>query len=124
MKQGCKLSGEHGNGKTTLKITKGTMMIVFDKKVKSSSTNLLGVKFLREIPEAAMTNLHPGTSVKTSTLHNQLGHPSEVVTRATAKYLDIKVTGKLETCENCAMGKAKQKNVPKTNEGTSNTPGE
>jgi hypothetical protein len=124
MKQGWKLSGEKVNNETVMKLTKNSLTIGFDQKVKASTTDLLGVKFLRAIPEAAMTNLQPGTKVKTTTLHYQLGHPSEAVTRATAKYMDVNVTGKLETCENCAMGKAKQKNVPKVNENVSTVPGE
>jgi len=122
--EGYKLNGDLIGKDTILKVKKGSTVIAFDERIKGGSNDLLGMRFLREIPEAAMTNLEPGTNVKTVTLHNQLGHPSEAVTRITAKYLQVNATGKLPVCENCAMGKAKQKNLPKVSEGGSNIAGE
>ena len=124
MDKGCKLDGGKRDGKTVLKLTKGDMKIVFDQRIKTANMDLLGVKFLRVIPEAAMTSLAPGGKLKMSTLHHQLGHPSESMTRSTAKYLQIEVSGSMQPCENCAMGKARQKNVPKVNEHVSTIPGE
>jgi hypothetical protein len=46
--------------------------------------------------------------------HELLGHMSEDMTRKVAKHLGWEITkGTLQTCESCAIGKAKQKNVPK-----------
>ena len=38
----------------------------------------------------------------------KLSHPSEIITHATAKSMDIHVIGRLRPCENCALGKAKK----------------
>ena len=43
----------------------------------------------------------------------QLGHPNEQITRTTAKVFGIKLTSKFQKCEDCAIAKARQKNVKK-----------
>ena len=122
--KGCKFNGEKVNGAAVMTLTKGSLKIVFDQKIKTANMDLLGFKFARMIPEAAMTSLHPGNKVKTAVFHHQLGHPSEAVTRAMARYLQVEMSGSMPPCENCAMGKARQKNVPKLNEHGSKIPGE
>ena len=45
--------------------------------------------------------------------HEILGHMGEARTRATAKHMGFELTRwSLQTCELCATGKSKQKNVP------------
>jgi len=124
MTQGCKLIGERKNNETIMSLTKGAFKIVFDQQIKTGSVDLLGIEFLRVVPDAAIAALAPGQDIKTTTFHHQLGHPSEAITRATARYMQIHVTGTLPPCQNCAMGKARQKPVPKTNANTSKIPGE
>ena len=46
-------------------------------------------------------------------LHVALGHPSEAITRSTAKNFNIQVTGTFEPCEDCTLGKAKQRAMSK-----------
>ena len=41
------------------------------------------------------------------------GHPSEKMTRKTAEKIYAKLTGQLRTCEPCALGKERNKNVSK-----------
>ena len=41
-------------------------------------------------------------------LHVELSHPSESITHATIKAMNIQVTGTFKPCEVCALGKAKQ----------------
>ena len=66
------------------------------------------------------------TTMTIKKAHTVLGHMSEDTTRAAAKQLGITITrGSLDTCEACAIGKAKQKNVPKvSNQIPSTKPGE
>jgi hypothetical protein len=40
-----------------------------------------------------------------------LGHPAEDIVRKTADEMKLKVTGKFIKCENCAISKAKRKNI-------------
>ena len=57
------------------------------------------------------------TVVSVQQLHSRLGHCSEEATKKAAKQIGIELTpGSLGACESCAIGKAKQKNVPKTTE--------
>jgi hypothetical protein len=49
--------------------------------------------------------------------HELLGHMGEDMTRKAAKHLGWEITkGVLAPCESCAVGKAKQTNVPKKSE--------
>ena len=50
---------------------------------------------------------------ETNAFHKAWGHPSESITHATAKTEGIMLTGKFKTCEDCALGKARQMNVSK-----------
>jgi hypothetical protein len=44
--------------------------------------------------------------------------------RATAKSMDIKITGSMKPCEHCFVSKSKQKNLPKLTETKSTVLGE
>jgi hypothetical protein len=57
-------------------------------------------------------------------LHKAIGHCGEEALKITAKSYDWKLFGKLETCEDCAIGKAKQKNTNKEWLQGSKNPGE
>jgi len=54
-----------------------------------------------------------GGKIDINELHEKLGHPEEEVTKLTGNYMNLKIKGKMENCENCAIGKMRQKNVPK-----------
>ena len=56
--------------------------------------------------------------------HKQLGHPNLVVTRSMAKARDVSLIGTAEECYYCAVGKARQKNVPKATVKRASVPGE
>jgi hypothetical protein len=57
-------------------------------------------------------------------IHKILVHCGETHLKATANSYGIKVFGKLEACESCAISKAKQKNTNNVLTGSSNVPGE
>ena len=47
--------------------------------------------------------------------HAKFGHCSETLTRATAEHLKVSITRTpFQHCSACGIGKAKQKNVPKS----------
>jgi len=64
-----------------------------------------------------------GTKIDINILHAKLGHPSEEVLKSTAKYMKLQITGKFETCENCAVSKIQQKNIRKSPKEKSKIPG-
>jgi len=52
-----------------------------------------------------------------------LGHPEVEVTKLTGNYMKLKIKGKMENCEHCAIEKMRQKNVPKGPKEKSTKPG-
>ena len=47
------------------------------------------------------------------TVYCLLGHPSEAITRATGMKLGYRMSGSINHCDGCGIGKMKQKNVSK-----------
>ena len=47
-------------------------------------------------------------------MHRLLGHPSEQITRETAKQLGVELSGQWTPCEACSMAKARRNAVPKS----------
>ena len=45
--------------------------------------------------------------------HQMLGHPSEAITKTTAKLNEVELKGEFGVCEHCTVGKAQQSNVKK-----------
>jgi hypothetical protein len=100
--------------------------ICFDHRIETSNGFLLAAKFepVETMKETALASLKAGTNIKASDLHAKLGHVNDEYMRATAKAMGLEVTGTLKTCESCAIGKAKQKNLSKHDERQSTHPGE
>ena len=57
-------------------------------------------------------------------LHQELGHPGEDVTRATGKYMGLKITSTFNPCKDCGVVKAKQSKMNKGVTSKSKIPGE
>ena len=74
--------------------------------------------------EQAMINMEKGKNVSINHAHQMLGHDSEDKMRQMAKLLGWHLTGKLQRCENCAISKAKQKNLPKQTKNQAKERGE
>jgi hypothetical protein len=53
-----------------------------------------------------------------------MGHLNDDYIRLTAKNIGVEITGTLKTCEPCAVGKSKQKSVPKEDTRFVTVPGE
>ena len=60
--------------------------------------------------------IEPGKSIPIWKFHQIIGHTGENLLKTTAKYMGIKLTGKLEPCETCAQVKIRQANVHKKKE--------
>jgi hypothetical protein len=108
LKQGCKLSSEG----YLVSLRKGDFKISFDQIVRTKKGFLMGIKLEPRFKVAAMS-LMEGKSVSIVILHRCLGHPSEATTRDKAKAMGTQVKGALEKSEERALGKARQKNMPK-----------
>ena len=91
----------------------GDNQIIFDKEIINGSGRLLGVDIVPRITTEFAAITAPADLTKTyDYMHSVLGHPGEVRVKATATRLGYKLKGEVHTCENCAIGKSKQKNVP------------
>ncbi len=97
-------------------VSKGNLDLVFEQKLKRGDGYLLGciihpISVVRN--ESYLSEVKKVQKVNINKFHKMLDHPSEAKTKATAKSLGIALSDKFSTCNNCAMGKAQQKNVPR-----------
>ena len=120
IKQGCEVSSKG----LEMSIKKGGFEMKFDRITHTGNGFLMGVKMFPSSEVASVAAMPEGKAMSITTLHQCLGHPSEATTRATAKAMNWNLQGQLEKCEDCALAKARQKNVPKSNPKKSVTKGE
>ena len=118
--------GNDDNKNITLTI--GQKVIRFDRRLTTKSGHIQGVRVVPDIKRLKILReaerreraLHTADSnasrinVDIQHLHRSLGHPSIASTRATANANGWNITGTMGTCQDCAMGKAKQAKVSKT----------
>jgi hypothetical protein len=89
-------------------VEKGDQKIVFDIKIKTKN----GALFCANITRVGQHDEVAALTIQQA--HSQFGHVNEDATRKMAKALGLELTkGTFGVCESCAIGKAKQKNVPK-----------
>ena len=65
-----------------------------------------------------------GPKVQFKTLHHKLGHASRESVKATASHFGWELTGELEKCTACAVGKTKRKKLNRELQPKSSVPGE
>ena len=102
-----------GNKGRVIYLQKGDFKIAFDKVFETKTGFISGIDLKPRSDESAQAALEAGREININDLHQRLGHPSEESVRKTAKLLDLKVTGKFTKCENCAISKARRKNLNK-----------
>ena len=66
-----------------------------------------------ENEEKGNLSLEKGAKIDINDLHEKLGHPAEEMVKLTGNYMKLLIRGKRDNCENCAIGKMRQKNVEK-----------
>ncbi|KAG7355197.1 hypothetical protein IV203_004553 [Nitzschia inconspicua] len=89
--------------------------IRFDHRIETANGFLLAARFepMELQSESAHVSLKEGTKVQISKFHTMMGHANEDSIRLTAKHMGVILTGKMNKCEPCAIGKLKQTPVPK-----------
>ena len=98
--------------------------IIFDKEIINGNGHLLGVDIYPTPPASALTAFDHAKPVDINKLHEILGHANNQVIHATCHKYGIKHTNELQVCPNCAIAKAKQKNLPQRAEPKSTVKGE
>jgi len=76
-----------------------------------------------ENEEKGNLSLEKGAKIDINDLPEKLGHPSEEMVKLTGNYMKLSIQGKMGNCENCAIGKMRQKNVEKGPKEKSTKPG-
>ena len=112
----CKLSwGNNISSDEANNIVVTTLIgnIVLDCQIKTHDGWVAGVDFLQNVigEKAVSATVHMMQDI--NDLFAELEHSSEAITRSTAKNFNIQVTGAFKPCEDCALGKAKQRAVSK-----------
>ena len=88
--------------------------VTFDRRIKTKDDWVSGVDVKPITGEPAKKEqafVAAQVTCDINEYHRQLGHPNERITRTTAKAFGIKLTGKFQKYEDCAIAKARQKNI-------------
>ena len=103
--QGHKISSDDANN-----IVMNTPIgnIILDHRIKTCESWIAGVDFIRNIANKKAVSATALIKQDINNLHVELGHPSEAITRSTAKSFGIQFTGTFRPCDDCALGEAKQ----------------
>ena len=113
-----------GNDGIKIHVSKNDFRLCFDKVIKTRTGYVLGVDMIPLAPEVAAYAHASKSKFEVNKLHQVFGHCGEECLRLTAKAYNWDLTGKLDACVDCAVGKARQKNVNKSWTGGSKIPGE
>ena len=76
-----------------------------------------------ENEEKGNLSLEKGAKIDINDLHEKLGHTAEEMVKLTGNYMKLSIRGKMDNCENCAIGKMWQKKVKKGPKEKSSIPG-
>jgi hypothetical protein len=86
-----------------------TEKIYFDKVFKLGSGSLLGIE-IQTTPDHIAATAH---TLDINVVHDMYGHPNSQVLAATAAQYGFHNKNNLHVCSNCAISKAKHKNLHK-----------
>ena len=138
MRNNCDLLTETPDNTKVLKIKKNDVEYKFDRKVSKNANRgyLMGMEIVPdkidedenenekenknnnknkniEKQEKGSVSTEIGAKIDINKLHEKLGHMEEEVTKLMVNYMRLKIKGKMENCENCAIEKMRQQNVAK-----------
>jgi len=123
LKKGYKLS----NKGLSICLSKGDVSVTFDRVLRTANGSVSGIKLsIDKSPVAynTISNFRPAKSININDFHKMLGHCGSDRLQKTAKIHNLRLSGEFETCKECAIAKARQKNVNKEWKGGSQIPGE
>jgi hypothetical protein len=112
LKNGFKLSNKNEN----ISLTKGSASITFDRIIKSLDGTVSGIKMIyldSSTAYIAQNQLYSGKSVNVNKFHEMIGHCGLYCLKKTAQVHGLKLKGNFKVCKDCAVAKARQKNLNK-----------
>jgi hypothetical protein len=123
LKNGFKIVNEE----IIIHISKGSTTLYFDRVLKKNNKFVSGVR-INPISIKMAGNMINSKKYEVkfdiNKLHKAIGRFGQEALQIAARAYDWKLFGKIETCEDCAVGKAKQKNTNKQWLQGSKNPGE
>jgi hypothetical protein len=122
LKKGYSIS----NNDIIISLNKGSNKITFDRFFKAKDGTVSGILMKPCGNPVAYTVLNGVTKkgIEINDFHTMLGHCGSDRLERTARIYGFKLFGELKTCEQCAISKARQKNINKEWKGSSQIPGE
>jgi hypothetical protein len=114
------------NDKIIISLSKGLNKITFDRFFKAKDGTVSGILMRPCDNPVAYTILNGVTKkgIEINDFHTMLGHCGSDMLERTARIHCFKLFGELKTCKQCAISKARQKNIKKEWKGSSQIPGE
>ena len=95
-----------------LQLSKGSTTIKFDRIGETTHGGfLVGVEIARQTSNTNLAMMDKHQRIDVNELHKSLSHASEVAIRNTATMFGWILKNTFKPCEDCAIAKAKQKNI-------------
>ena len=103
--QGNSISSDHQNN---ILVSSMSGDIILDCQIKTHDGWVARIEFIQETQDKRAQSVMAPCNKNINDLHVELRHPSKTISHATAKALNIQVTGTFKPCEDFNLGKAKQ----------------
>jgi hypothetical protein len=123
LKKGFDLS----NKGLMISLKKGSVSVTFDRVIKTVNGSISGIKMITYDPSVAYLAKGSLTAIKeidVNKFHEMNGRFGVDRLKKTANIRGLKLRGELKVCGDCALAKARQRNVNKYWKGGSQVPGE
>ena len=82
-------------------IEKGKVKIFFDQKIKTAHGELYAIYIDPQMKNVTGLFMNEGKDVNTNTIHKQLVHAFEAITRLKVKFLGLRIKGNFDVCTEC-----------------------
>jgi hypothetical protein len=116
-----------GNKWIMIILKKGSVSVTFDRVIKTINGFISGIKMTTHDPSVAYLAKGSPTSIKEIDLnkfHEMIGHGGVDRLKKTTNIHGSKLKGELKVDEDCALAKARQRNINKDWKGGNQVPGE
>jgi hypothetical protein len=110
-----------------ISLKKGSVSVTFDRVIKTVNGSISGIKmtthdhFVAYLANGSLTAIK---EIDVNKFHEMIGHCGVDRLKKTANIDGLKFKGEFKVCEDCALAKARQRNVNKDWKGGSQVPGE
>jgi hypothetical protein len=110
-----------------ISLNKGSVCVTFDRVIKTVNRSISGIKMTTYDPSVAYLAKGSLTALKENDVnkfHEMIGHCGVDSLKKTENIHGLKLKGEFKVCEDCALAKARQRNVNKDRKGGSHELGE